>query len=255
MNLRTILEPITSQYVFQLVVILTFFGTASYWLLVFSYSLFERIFLKLALPHRLQSSNKNKNAPSTTTLTLLVLFNQLILSGVMTVSISPFFFYRGVEVSWETLPPWYIFIFQALGTVLVHDTCFYWGHRLLHIRFLFRTVHKLHHKIRTPYPSTGSFVHPIEYLLTYMAPFGLIGLCFGFHAISICLGIILINIHNVHDHCGYSYPLDPVGILSTNKARHHDAHHLFVNYNFCGGYFDFWDIVCKTHYQAPNRNA
>src|SRR5262249_4171750 len=39
---------------------------------------------------------------------------------------------------------------SLIGSLLVFDTWFYWGHRLIHSRLLFTRVHAWHHTCRTP---------------------------------------------------------------------------------------------------------
>ena len=49
---------------------------------------------------------------------------------------------------------------------------FYWAHRMLHCRVLYRFVHSLHHRNVDPEPFSGLCMHPIEHLyyLTTVLP-------------------------------------------------------------------------------------
>jgi Delta7-sterol 5-desaturase len=46
--------------------------------------------------------------------------------------------------------------------ILLHDTYFYWAHRLMHHPKLFKTVHLVHHKSTSPSPWAAYSFHPIE---------------------------------------------------------------------------------------------
>ena len=47
-------------------------------------------------------------------------------------------------------------------TLLIHDTYFYWMHRLMHHPWLYRRVHLTHHKSVNPSPWAAYAFHPIE---------------------------------------------------------------------------------------------
>ena len=55
---------------------------------------------------------------------------------------------------------WLALSFPAM--VLWHDVYFYWTHRLLHQRWLFRRVHGVHHRSRNPSPWAAYAFHPVE---------------------------------------------------------------------------------------------
>lgn len=48
-----------------------------------------------------------------------------------------------------------------------HEIHFYLGHRLLHIPFLYKYVHSLHHKARNPGPFSGLSMHPVEHFIYF----------------------------------------------------------------------------------------
>jgi sterol desaturase/sphingolipid hydroxylase (fatty acid hydroxylase superfamily) len=132
--------------------------------------------------------------------------------------------------------------------VLIHDTYFYWSHRLLHHRLIFPRVHAFHHRSTNPSPFAALAFHPLEALmqviwavpLSLLAPIpSLPWLAFSFLAIFV----------NVLGHCGVEpYPLSwqrhPV-LKWLNFATNHNRHHLEFEGNF-GLYFSFWDRVMGT---------
>src|SRR4029077_17489739 len=46
--------------------------------------------------------------------------------------------------------------------IIVHDTYFYWTHRLMHHRALFRWFHRVHHQSRNPSPWARYCSDPLE---------------------------------------------------------------------------------------------
>ena len=46
--------------------------------------------------------------------------------------------------------------------LLMHDTYFYWAHRLMHNRWLFKWVHLVHHRSTNPSPWAAYAFHPLE---------------------------------------------------------------------------------------------
>ena len=67
-------------------------------------------------------------------------------------------------LSWNDNPAWFIamFLLIPLFGANVH---FYWIHRLLHWRPLYRTAHYLHHRNVATGPWSGLSMHPVEHLL------------------------------------------------------------------------------------------
>ena len=49
--------------------------------------------------------------------------------------------------------------------VVLHDAYFYWTHRLLHWRPLYRVAHHVHHRSTSPTPWAAYAFHPLEALI------------------------------------------------------------------------------------------
>ena len=105
------------------------------------------------------------------------------------------------------------FILSIIVAILIHDTFFYWGHRLMHHKSIFRYVHKVHHNSTNPSPWAAFSFHPYE---------------------SVIEALI------VTTHWLWKW---------NNTSTHHNMHHRFFNCNY-GLYFNFWDRVMGTNH--PN---
>ena len=70
-----------------------------------------------------------------------------------------------VLVDWQTEP-----VYFALLVLLIpfwRDFHFYLGHRAIHWKPLYRTVHYLHHKNINPGPWSGISMHPVEHIIYF----------------------------------------------------------------------------------------
>ena len=139
----------------------------------------------------------------------------------------------------------------VVALLLVHDTWFYWTHRLLHRPRFFRKWHRTHHKTVTPTPfaayafdwreaavATGM---PVIWQMTIPTPNG---------AFFIFLSIMIVR--NVWGHCGTE--LHPIGFADhwlfkhVTTTTHHDLHHSgSFGCNF-GLYFTWRDRLCGTEH-------
>lgn len=159
-------------------------------------------------------------------------------------------FYRDIDqYGWP-----YLFLSIVL-MMLVQDTYFYWTHRLMHRRALFRHVHRAHHLSTNPTPVSTYAVHPLEAVVDYGASLIIIFLI-------PCTGLSLfifswINVaYAVYAHLDYE--LFPAGIKQhwlgrwINTSTAHNRHHASARYNF-GWYFLFWDRLMGT--LAPEADA
>ncbi|MBE2254448.1 MAG: sterol desaturase family protein [Myxococcus sp.] len=127
--------------------------------------------------------------------------------------------------------------------LLVHDTYFYWSHRLAHHPRVFPWLHALHHRSRNPSPfaalSFGVLDAVVQVawavpLVRWVPVPSVVWLVFSFLAIGI----------NVIGHCGVEpYPLSwqqhPV-LKWLNFATMHNQHHVAVRGNY-GLYSSAWD--------------
>lgn len=154
------------------------------------------------------------------------------------------FYYRIEERGWL----WYGFSFVLM--VLLHDTYFYWTHRLMHHRRLFKLFHLTHHRSTSPTPWAAYAFSPLEAVV--QGGIGLlIALTIPVHP-SAFLPFMLWQISfNVLGHCGYE--IWPSWFLETRLGRflntptHHSLHHEKFKSNF-GLYFNFWDHVMGTNH-------
>jgi sterol desaturase/sphingolipid hydroxylase (fatty acid hydroxylase superfamily) len=132
--------------------------------------------------------------------------------------------------------------------LLVHDTYFYWVHRLMHYPKLFRLFHLVHHKSNNPSPWAAYAFHPLEAVLE-----SLIFVVFLFtipvHSIHLKFFFIFSLLYNVYGHLGFE--LYPKNFHKhwlgkwMNTSVAHNMHHQYFTGNY-GLYFTIWDRIAGT---------
>jgi methylsterol monooxygenase len=144
---------------------------------------------------------------------------------------------------------------QVLLFALVEDFIFYWVHRGLHHRSVYKHIHKLHHRFSTPITIATEFAHPVEFFVANTVPL-MAGplICAAIHepvhVSTLWLWMVLRLSEAVDGHCGYEIPWSPFAIWPLRPgAAEHDWHHSKNVGNF-GSLFSWWDEVCLTSRSA-----
>ena len=132
--------------------------------------------------------------------------------------------------------------------LVLHDTYFYWVHRLMHHPRLFKYFHLIHHKSTNPSPWAAYAFHPLEAI----AEAGIV-IIFLFtipiHLYHLSFFFLFMIVYNVYGHLGWE--LYPKGFSKhwlgkwINTSVNHNQHHQFFKGNY-GLYFLFWDRVMGT---------
>ena len=149
-----------------------------------------------------------------------------------------------------------LYLLLTLPLMLVaHDTWFYWTHRAMHHRRLFRLFHRTHHLSRTPTPwAAYSFAIPEALVQAAFVPLFLLAVPMHEVGIALFLGIQIVR--NVMGHCGAEIhpavfgPGRWLGWATT--TTHHDLHHETGRYNY-GLYFRWWDRLTGTEHPDYRR--
>jgi sterol desaturase/sphingolipid hydroxylase (fatty acid hydroxylase superfamily) len=142
------------------------------------------------------------------------------------------------------------YVFSILLMIFLHDAYFYWTHRLLHWKPLFKTVHKVHHFSNNPTPFSAYAFHPVEALIE-ISIVPIIVFTIPYHVTALYFFTVYTLLMNVFGHMGYEF--FPKGFVSNkylkwhNTATNHNMHHRFVKCNY-GLYFNIWDRMLKTNH-------
>lgn len=156
--------------------------------------------------------------------------------------------YRDIgESGWAYYAAW------VFGVFVLHDTYFYWAHRLLHWRPLFVRFHRTHHESREPTPFTTFHFHPVEGMIEVLGGWvvAVPMLFLPWHDSLLAIWFFGMLFFNTIGHLGYElYPRwwHRVPIVSfKTTCMHHYMHHQRYSGNYAL-YFRFWDRLCGTEF-------
>jgi Delta7-sterol 5-desaturase len=142
---------------------------------------------------------------------------------------------------------WYVPV-SVLVYLVLHDSYFYWTHRLMHVPGCYRVMHRVHHQSRPPTPFASFSFHPTEAALgAWFLP--ALALFIPLHVGAALFILMFMTLCAVLNHSAYEV-LPPAWLRSAGgrwfiSAAHHDLHHTHVRCNY-GLYFRFWDKLMGT---------
>ena len=131
-------------------------------------------------------------------------------------------------LDWREHPVW--FVLMLLGIPFWDSFHFYFVHRFLHWKPLYRLVHSVHHRNESTGPWSGFSMHPVEHLI-YLSSV-LIHTVLASHPIHIFFHMQWNAIGAGTSHSGYeslTFRGKPVIFLS---PFHHQLHHRLYNCNY-----------------------
>jgi Delta7-sterol 5-desaturase len=144
---------------------------------------------------------------------------------------------------------WAYLFLSFLIIIILHDSYFYWVHRLLHTKWFMKNVHYVHHRSINPSPWAAYSFHPVEAFLQggFVVPLVTI---IPIHYTVLLTFTIIVLFMNVMGHLGFEFYSKYffrswAGYIFT-CSTHHNLHHSKTKRNY-GYYFTFWDKVMKTY--------
>lgn len=147
------------------------------------------------------------------------------------------------------LPLWEVALSFPL-IIIGHDTYFYWTHRVMHSRALFRLMHWEHHRSKGPTVFTSYSFSMLESVVQGAYPILYVALCPCTFPTLIFFYTVAI-LHDVTVHSGVDlFPRwaiigKPFGWIC--GTIHHDMHHEVGQMNY-GLYTRFWDKLMGTEH-------
>lgn len=150
---------------------------------------------------------------------------------------------------------WTWFVLSIGVMIVMHDTYFYWTHRLMHHRRLYHFFHHTHHLSISPTPWAAYAFSPAEaFVQAGIGP--LVVFTIPSHPAAFATFMIWQILFNVLGHCGHEfYPrwfLKTPAAVMLNTVTHHALHHEKFRANF-GLYFNVWDRLMGTNHRDYER--
>lgn len=139
--------------------------------------------------------------------------------------------------------------------LVVHDAYFYWTHRFMHHKKVFRYFHRVHHLSFNPSPWAAFSFHPLEAVVEASIIY-VIAFTIPFHPSALLVFLLIMTIMNGLGHLGYE--LYPRGFTRHwlgrwfNTSVHHNMHHHLVHCNY-GLYFNWWDRLMGTNHATYHQ--
>jgi sterol desaturase/sphingolipid hydroxylase (fatty acid hydroxylase superfamily) len=145
-------------------------------------------------------------------------------------------------------------IFYLICSILImialHDTYFYWTHKLMHTSKSLYKFHKIHHLSHNPTPWSAFAFHPIEALIS-LGIIPIIIFTIPIHPLALLLFLTFMTFYNVFIHLGYK--IIPEKRTNNhvkkwqNTTTNHDLHHqIGGGFNY-GLYSSIWDRFMGTY--------
>ncbi len=146
-------------------------------------------------------------------------------------------------------PFWWVPVSIFLALVL-HDTYFYWVHRAMHSKSVFRWTHAIHHRSTNPTPLASYSFNLIEAILEALGA-AIIVLLVPMNLSTLLFTTLLIFAFNVYAHLGYEilprWFRYSILFECLVTSVHHNMHHRKSKGNYAV-YFRFWDRLMQTEF-------
>ena len=151
---------------------------------------------------------------------------------------------------------WNSYPIYLVGLIFVspflHDFHFYFGHRLLHWKPLYKMIHKIHHKNINPGPWSGMAMHPVEHLIYFSGIF--IYWVLPAHPFIAISHIFYAGLAPNLGHAGFDKIIFKGGKWVSTDSFYHYLHHKYFECNYAGDSMNFLDKVFGTFHDGTNES-
>ena len=179
---------------------------------------------------------------------------EIILSAYSSIIFGIFFYYmfflweqEKINILTEEKSAWYHFL-SISAALMFHETYYYWLHRLMHYKKIYKYIHKGHHDSVEVSSWTAFAFDPLETFFQVL-PLYIIIQFIPLHLYSVLFLLIVMSLSATINHLNREiYPMFFRKYFPFNLfigATHHALHHKEFKTNY-GLYFTFWDKIMKT---------
>ncbi|KAF8804072.1 C4-methyl sterol oxidase [Phlegmacium glaucopus] len=156
----------------------------------------------------------------------------------------------GMSTHHVPFPSWKVMLPQIFYFFVFEDFFHFVAHQALHTRYLYKHIHKIHHKYSAPFGLAAEYAHPAEvFILGAGTICGPLLYCYftrNLHLLTVFIWIVLRLFQAIDAHSGYDFPWSLNRIIPFwSGAEHHDFHHMAFTNNFSTS-FRWWDRIFGT---------
>jgi len=158
-------------------------------------------------------------------------------------------------------PPLKTMLWQFVFFNVLEDFLFFWGHKLLHVEYMFKKFHWVHHAYKAPYSVAGAQAHAVELIFNFLTPTVLPVFLAGWyspggvHLLLFWCWLWYRESRATEAHSGYLLPWHLSHVMKYigyQGSVAHDIHHKYTKFNL--GSFVWWDLITGT-YATPSDFA
>lgn len=141
-----------------------------------------------------------------------------------------------------------------LISMIAYDTWFYWMHRLLHTKLLYRRIHRWHH-MSLPSVAWSNNSDTLLDNLFLQSYWMVAHLIFPINPMVLLVHKLYDHVTGIIGHSGVEHgggicrPPSPI-----NSVTHHDQHHQFFNCNY-SPHFTLWDRMMGTLHRTHDAQV
>lgn len=149
----------------------------------------------------------------------VIVFNQIVVGVPLTLVGYYLKSLKGFPENFRDVPDFSRVLVDLAVCILVDEIGFYYSHRLVHNKFLYKHIHKQHHEWQSPIAITALYCHPLEHALSNLLPVAAGTIIMQSHTSVAWLWFALASVTTLNNHSGYHLPF-------SMSPEAHDFHHL-----------------------------
>ena len=133
-------------------------------------------------------------------------------------------------------------IIRVIIYIIFADLLFYSIHRIMHIPYFYKRIHKIHHEYKNnSFSLVNHHIHLGE-LTLFMFPIILSGFILNVHIYELYFVSFIFNFCQGYAHSNYNFKW----LNNIFDSHHHNDHHIYFNYNY-SALIKYIDIIFGTY--------